>query len=161
MWKRIQTLLLALVSILLLQMFWMDMCHMTDPETMQKYTICFHERSQFLLFTFVTFMLSVTTIFHYNKRLMQMRLCLLNSILLFAYQIWILVEFFLVKHMGVSLSSQFSLSIASLFPSICIILLLLSIRYIGKDEVYYAFTLSGTEDQNGGSDKKQKKDKGL
>lgn len=153
MWKRIQTLLLTIVSLLILQMFWMDMGHMKDPETLTRYTICFHERSQFLLFTFFTFMLSVTTIFHYKKRLMQMRICLLNSLLLLGYQIWILVDFFLVKYAGHTLSSQFTLSVASLFPLICIILLLISIRFIGKDEVYYAFTLSGPEDQNGGSDK--------
>ena len=154
MWKRIQTLFLAVVSILLLQMFWMDMCHTTDPETSARYTICFYERSQFLLFTFVTFILSVTTIFHFNKRLMQMRLCLLNAILLLAYQIWILVEFFLVKFDGVTIASQYSLSIASIFPAICMILLLLSIRYIGKDEINYAFSLAGGEDKDGSSDKK-------
>lgn len=161
MWKRIQTLLLSIVSLLLLQMFWMDMGHTTDPQTLTRYTICFYERSQFLLMTLVTFMLSVTTIFYYNKRLMQIRLCLLNSIILFAYQIWILVEFFLVKHLGTTLASQFTLSIASVFPAICIVLLLLSIRYIGKDEIYYAFTSTGAEDKNGGSCKKQKKDKSL
>lgn len=155
MWKRIQTLLIFITTALLFCMFWMDMCKTTDPETGARFSIGFYERSQFLIFTFTTFMLSIFAIFHYNKRLTQIRICLLNSIMLFAYQLWILVEFFLIRFDGITLSSQYTLGIASIFPVICIILNLIAIRYIGKDEIYYAVSLIGSDNQNNNTKKKQ------
>ncbi|MBQ0024351.1 MAG: DUF4293 family protein [Bacteroidales bacterium] len=164
MWKRFQTVLIAAAAILLFQMFWMEMCHTQDIESGERFAIFFHERIQFLLFTFTTFMLSTFTIFYFKKRILQMRLCLLTSIMLGFYQLWILAEFFLIRFDGYTLSSQYTLSIAAIFPVIAIILLLTSMRLISKDEVNFIFSGSesalkessaGTEHKNGRSGKKK------
>jgi hypothetical protein len=97
--------------------------------------------------TFVTFSLSVIALFYQKRRLLQIRICLLNSIILFAFQIWIVVEF-------MKLRPFYSLSVPSLFPTIAIILLILAIRYIGRDEATAMFTGMYQADD---SDKKKRK----
>lgn len=138
MWKKIQTWLIVAVAVLIALMFGMDMCSTTVPETGEHFGIKFTDHAQFLVFTFVTFMLAVITFFHYDKRLMQVRLCLLESIMLFGYQVWILVEYFKIH----SKYALYSISIASLFPVICIILLMISAKYILRDEANYAFDMA-------------------
>lgn len=152
MWKKLQTWLLIVVAILLAAMLEMDMCHATDPDTLQKVTIKFTERSQFLIFTFVCCVLSIITLCYRKNPFSQMYLCLLNSLLLLGYQLWIVVAF-------LGLRSVYTLGIASLFPLICIILLLLAIRFIAKDEVEHriAVDLAGAEHKNRHSNKKKQK----
>lgn len=125
MWQRFQTLLLLIVAGLLLSMFMTDMCY-TLTET-GRFAIRFIDRSQFLIFTFTTFVLAELTIANFKRRLLQIRICIINAILLTAYQIWILIEFFKLKEV-------YSITVPALFPVICVILLVLAIRYIGRDE---------------------------
>jgi len=92
-----------------------------------RYSIKFIDKSQFLIFIFTNFALSVITIAYFKVRMMQIRLCIMNSLLLLGFQIWIVVEYF-------KLNSVYTFTIFSIFPVISIILLLLAIRYIGRDE---------------------------
>lgn len=135
MWRSIQTWLILAAAILLASMFAMDMCSTVVPETGEHFGIKFSEHPKFLTFTFVTFMLAVITMFHHEKRLMQMRLCLLNSLMLIGYQAWIIVECVkIIKGYGL-----YSISIGSFFPAICIILLMTAVPFIIKAESSYAF----------------------
>jgi len=138
MFRRFQTYLIIAATLLIGSMFFSNMCYgviTTDApsEQWERITISFFERSQFLIMAFVTFSLCVIALFHQKKRMIQIRICLLNSIILFAFQIWILVEF-------MQLRPLYSLSVPSLFPIISIILLVLSIRYIAKDEAVAMFS---------------------
>jgi len=92
-----------------------------------RYSIKFIDKSQFLIFIFTNFALSVITIAYFKVRMMQIRLCIMNSLLLLGFQIWIVVEYF-------KLNSVYTFTIFSIFPVISIILLLLAIKYIGRDE---------------------------
>jgi hypothetical protein len=153
MFKRFQRYLIIAAALLLGSMFFLNMCHGVIPsdspsETWERITISFFERSQFLIMTFVTFSLSVIALFYQKRRLLQIRICLLNSIILFAFQIWIVVEF-------MKLRPFYSLSVPSLFPTIAIILLILAIRYIGRDEATAMFTGMYQADDSG--KKKRKK----
>ncbi len=147
MLKRFQTYLIIAAILLLGSMFFSNMCYGVIPtdapsETWERITISFFERSQFLIMTFVTFSLSVIALFYQKKRLKQIRICLLNAIILFAFQIWILVEF-------MKLRPLYSLSVPSLFPTIAIIMLLLAIRYIGRDEAAAIFSGEYKRDDSG------------
>ena len=152
MWKKVQTWLLIAVALLLAAMFEMDFCHTIDPDTLEKFSIKFIERSQFLIFTFVCFVLTIVTMCYGRSPFSQMYLCLLNSLMLLGYQVWILVAF-------LKLRSVYTLGIASLFPLIAIVLLLLAIRFIARDEVEHriAADLAGAENKNRHSDKKKQK----
>ena len=133
MWQRFQTLLLLICAGLLISMFCADMCYVMVPGEgdasgeLTRFAIKFVNRSQFIIFTFVTMALSVIAIFYYKARLLQIRICIINILLLLAYQIWILVYYFQFK-------SVYTFTVPTLFPLVCIILLLLAIRYIWRDE---------------------------
>jgi len=132
MWQRFQTLLLLIVAGLLLSMFMTDMCYTmvesaNGSGAIERYSIKFTERSQFLIFTFITFVLTVATISYFKKRLIQIRICIMNALILMGYQIWLIVTFF-------QLHETFTFTIPCLFPLISVVLLLLAIRYIGRDE---------------------------
>ena len=132
-WKRIQTLLIAIAGGLLLSTLFLDMCYADVPSKtggFEHYSIAFRERYQFLIFSFVTFALTIVTIGYYKQRIMQIRLCILNSILLLFYQIWLVVAFF-------QLNEAFTFTVAALFPMIAIILLLTAANFIWKDEVRF------------------------
>jgi hypothetical protein len=92
-----------------------------------KYSVKFYEKFQFIVFALTTFVLCAVAIGYFKARLLQIRICILNMLILFAYQIWILVTFFQMK-------SVYTFTVATLFPFVCIVLLLLSIRYIWRDE---------------------------
>lgn len=133
MWQRFQTLLLLICAGLLVSMFSADMCYVMVPETadpgaeLTRFAIKFVNRSQFIIFTFVTMALSVIAIFYYKARILQIRICIINILLLIAYQIWILVYFFEFKRI-------YTFTIPAIFPILCVILLLIAIRYIWRDE---------------------------
>ena len=134
-WKRVQTLLIALAGGLLLSLLFLDMCYAdvpseTVPGATDHFTIKFHERYQFMIFSFVTFALTIVTIGYYKQRIMQIRLCILNSILLLFYQIWLVIAFF-------RLHEAFTFTVASVFPLIAIILLLIAATFIWKDEMRF------------------------
>ena len=133
MWQRFQTLLLLICAGLLASMFSADMCYVMTPESADpgaeliRYSIKFVNRSQFIIFTFVTMALCVIAIFYYKARILQIRICIINILLLIAYQIWILVYFFEFKRI-------YTFTVPAIFPIVCVILLLLAIRYIWRDE---------------------------
>ena len=132
--------LIGAAAALLVSMLAMDMCYTLVPKSggvMERFSIKFTERYQFMVFVFTTFALCIVTIGYYKQRIMQMRLCILNSIMLLFFQIWILGEFFFRKTAGVAMHDEFSLGIASLFPAIAIILLLVAAKFIGQDEINF------------------------
>lgn len=137
MWKRFQTLLLLISAVLIASLFWSDMCYTMEQvpgaAQLQRYGIRFINYVPFAVFTFVSFFLCIFTIAYYKQRIMQVRLCILNMLLLTGYQIWLIIQFFKLK-------SQFTFNVATLFPLVVIILLLLAIRYIWRDEATFVAT---------------------
>ncbi|MDO4703169.1 DUF4293 domain-containing protein [Tannerella sp.] len=77
-------------------------------------------------------LLALVTVFLYKKRILQIRLCIFNALLiigfygLFAFSLW--------KVAGASESFHFSMRIAVAFPLVSLILNYLAIREIGADE---------------------------
>ena len=88
MLQRIQSLFLFVAAGLLLSMFFTPMITLMDGETIR-----YIERYDMLVFLIVTFVLSVTTFFSYKNRMFQIRLCVLNALILLGWQIFILVLF--------------------------------------------------------------------
>ncbi len=125
MFFRIQSLFLTIASGLLLSMFIFPLISITDGNLVTNIR-CF-ERWDLLLFNLVTFVLSVAVIFYYKKRIFQLRVCILNSLLLAGYQILLLVLFF-------QRDPSMSYSIIAVFPIVAAILNLMSARFIGRDE---------------------------
>lgn len=133
-----QTWMLIAAAAIIAMMGATDFCWTVDPESSEKFSLRFTEHRQFLIMIFVTFLLAVITFFHYDKRLMQIRLCLLNSLILFGFQIWILAEFFIIHHKD----DTFTLSVGAILPLTAILLYVISSRLIVKDEAKHMFDSS-------------------
>ena len=127
-WPRIQTVLVIICSFLLLSHFWSQFCFVVDADGVRE-GVKFIDKPQYLIFTLVTFVLSVLIVAYRKARILQIRLCIMEILILLGYQGWILVDL-------LSLRKQFSpvFTLAAIFPLVCIILLLISIRSIWRDE---------------------------
>lgn len=78
-------------------------------------------------------LLALVTIFLYKKRILQIRLCVFNAILIIGF--YALFAFFLWKVAGAAEPFHFTMQIALVFPLIGLIFDYLAIRAIGADEV--------------------------
>ena len=87
--QRIQSLFLFVAAGLIFSMLFTPMITLMDGET-----IYYAERYDMLVFILVTFVLAGTTFFSYKNRMFQIRLCVLNSLILLGWQALIAVLFF-------------------------------------------------------------------
>jgi len=83
----------------------------------------------FLLFglLLISTVVEFFTIFLYRRRMLQIRLCVFNLLILIVFQIFI-AYYYIVS------SENISFSFTAIFPVVAAILTLLAIRYIGRDE---------------------------
>ena len=84
----------------------------------------------------VTTLLPLVTIFLYNKRLVQIRLCVSEIVLLVGSAIFISLYCYRLYEVlsGVMSGMIFSVSFAAIMPVVSIIFVVLAIRGIAKDE---------------------------
>lgn len=119
--QRVQSLYLLGAAGLLFSMFFKDFFYGVESLKYMDYV-------PFMVLNIVTFILAFFSVFMYRNRIRQMRVCVLNMILLLCYQGWILYMFFTavegVKH-----------SISAVFPVIAFIFTTLAFRGIKKDEI--------------------------
>lgn len=130
-WKRIQTLMMGAATLLLLVMLGSEMCYAMVPSDggsdLVRYPILFRERLQFLLFILITAGIALVATLGFRLRMIQIRLCIIDAIVLLAFQAWIVVEFF-------KMHGTFTFTVYSVFPIVAALLLLLSIKFTWKDE---------------------------
>lgn len=119
--QRIQTLFLLAASGLLFSLFFNDFA--ISPEL----TIQYIEYRPFFIFTLITFILSAAAIFLFKNRMLQMRFCIYNILILLGYQGWIAYKFF-------NRIEGTVFSVTAVFPIVAGILIFLAFRYIGRDE---------------------------
>lgn len=119
--QRIQTLFLLVATGLLFSLFFNNFTYSTDIAV--KYT----QYTPFLIFTIVTSAASLLSVFLFKNRMLQMRLCIYNMLILIAYQGWIAYMFF-------TRIEETAFSMTAVFPIIAGILTFLAFRYIGRDE---------------------------
>lgn len=119
--QRVQTLFLLAASALLFSLFFCKFTYNADI------VIKYNEYLPFFIFTILTSGISICSIFLYRNRMMQMRLCIYNMLVLIAYQGWIIYKLF-NKIEGTTFSTS------AVFPIVAAILTFLALRYIGRDE---------------------------
>lgn len=120
--QRIQTLFLLAAAGLIISMFFTPMFTTTDNEVLlyvKDYTC--------LIVIFVATVLCITTIVSYKKRIFQIRLCNLNSLILLGLQIFLAVKFF-------TREPDMIFSITAVFPIAAAILTFIAMRYIARDQ---------------------------
>ena len=134
MWKKPHNWLIAAAALLIIVLLGMDVCHAVNPETGIHYAVRFKDRLIYIVFIVLSFIISDVTLVSAKQPFYQVFLAITNAILLLGFQIWILVDFFTTKlPSGLRMSTVYSLSIAAVFPTIAIILLVLSVRFAANE----------------------------
>ena len=119
--QRIQTVFLLAVATLMGSQLFSVMAY--SPTEKVKYLTLF----PCVVFIIITTLLSFFTVFLYHHRILQIRITVFNSVVLAAYQIWLLY-YFINRPEGTALGWT------AIAPAISVILSILAIRYIGRDE---------------------------
>lgn len=144
MLQRIQTVYLIIIAVLTAIMSLFPLALLKRGEELYEFTVfgvkTMTEKAELIYPTWGLFLLvaiiavlALFTIFLYKKRMLQIRLCIFNAILMlgfygfFAYLIYIMN-----RQLG---DLTYSLQIALSFPLVSLILDYLAIRNIGADEV--------------------------
>ena len=120
--QRIQSLFLLITFGLIVSLFYNKLCYAPQTEP-----ITFAEFVPFRILTIISAIVCFFTIFIFKHRMLQIRLCIFNILVLLGYQAWIAYAFF-TREPGVA----FSLS--AVFPIVCAILTFTALRYIARDE---------------------------
>lgn len=121
--QRIQTLFLTITAGLLISMLFIPMVKFVGSDTVIRY-IEYLPTATLLI---VTIVLCIATIFSYKRRIFQIRVCNLNSLILLGFQIFLAVKFF-------TREPDMIYTITAVFPIACAILTFIAMRYIARDE---------------------------
>jgi hypothetical protein len=137
MLQRIQTVYLLLIALLMAGMIFLPLAVLQAGETLYALNV-FGVRNVFPawgLFAIATIvaLLSAGNIFLFRKRVLQIRICVFNAILLLGFYGYFAFVVCMLKNQADGLS--FSVKLALAFPLVSLILDYLAIRGIGADEV--------------------------
>ena len=121
--QRIQTLFLTITAGLLISMLFVPMVKFVGSDTVIRY-IEYLPTATMLI---VTIVLCITTIFSYKRRIFQIRVCNLNSLILLGFQIFLVVKFF-------TREPDMIYTISAVVPIAGAILTFIALRYIARDE---------------------------
>ncbi|HIT47930.1 MAG TPA: DUF4293 domain-containing protein [Candidatus Coprenecus stercoripullorum] len=125
--QRIQTLFLTIAAGLLISMFFTPMVKIMGPEGVAD-IVRYVEIYPTLIMTLVTTVLCIATIFYYRKRIMQIRICNINTLILIGYQAYLIVYYIKFRDTGMVPC------ITAVFPIAAAILTFIAMRYIARDE---------------------------
>ena len=129
MWQRVQTLYLAISTILIAVMVFGVKATLPAPEGIEPERFKYFTYIPYAILSILILALDILALTTYRHRIFQMRTALLSSIIPFAFQMWVAVDFF--SNMGNPLVYKISM----VFPTISVILNALAIRGILADEL--------------------------
>jgi len=119
--QRVQTIFLLGAFFLNASHFFTSMAYNIEEKV--RYT----QMVPFLILVIITTLISFFSIFLYRHRIVQIRVSVFNSVILAAYQAWIMYLFFTRPEGSV-------FSVTALFPLVSLLLTLTAIKYIARDE---------------------------
>jgi len=139
MWQRIQTLFLLVSAILLIILFFSPLAvlQINDDTFYEIYIKGFVNENtvqysySLIFFNLIILLLNIIIIFLFKKRILQMRLCVYNFLLLLGIQGIII---YVIYSSSSKLNAEVFLEYSVILPIISAILHLLAFKYIKKDE---------------------------
>ena len=108
MWKRIQTICLALSSILIISMFFCRFATIAGPEGSEA-IIRYYEKVPFLVLLIMLTSANIIALFCGKSGFLQARVCMIAGLISIGFQIWLGVDF-------ISNHNDMAFSISALFP---------------------------------------------
>ena len=144
MWKRIQTLYLAISTALVVSMFFCRFA--TDPaQTGDDAVIMYYEYIPYLLMLIMLLTANVFSICTYKSPMLQARVSMISALAMFGFQIWLGIDFFMYQ-------DQMTFSITMLFPLLIAFLNFLA----GQRAMLDAFTIQAARRKINQGKKKRK-----
>lgn len=134
MWQRVQTLYLAIATILIIAMLAGNVGTIIGDQGTEN--VKYYEKTSYLIFLIMTLMANVIALFSFKARMLQMRVAMLSAILLVFFQIWLGVGFARFQ-LGIGMKetgARMIFSFTAIFPVIAAILNMLAARNIALDE---------------------------
>ncbi len=128
MWQRVQTLYLAIATVLIGVMFFSVKAasYGADGETVR--TLMYTDYIPYLVLLIVITLLNILALTTFKHRIFQMRTAGLAAIVTLALQIWLGVDFWLTR-------GEFVFKVTAVFPLLCVILDILAARGILADQL--------------------------
>lgn len=126
MWQRLQTLYLAVSSILIASMFFCKFATIVGPNDAEV-SIMYYEKIPYLVFLIMLLSADISALFAFKARILQMRVSMLAALLSLGFEIWLAVDI-------VRMHNEMTFSITAVFPLVCSILDVLAARAIMTDE---------------------------
>ena len=126
MWQRLQTLYLAIALGLIISMFFCN-CAFVLNEQGAKEGILFIEKTPYLIFLVMTAIAGGFSLFTFKWRCLQMRIAVIQALILLGFQIWIIVDF-------IALRGGLIFTVPAVFPVVAAILSILGAKNIMLDE---------------------------
>lgn len=134
MWQRVQTLYLAIATILIIAMLAGNVGTIIGDQGTEN--VKYYEKTSYLIFLIMTLMANVIALFSFKARMLQMRVAMLSAILLVFFQIWLGVGFARFQ-LGIGMEetgARMIFSFTAIFPVIAAIFNMLAARNIALDE---------------------------
>ena len=126
MWKRIQTIYLAISAGLITSMFFCRFATIIGPEGAEE-VIRYYEKTPYLILLIMLITASIFTIATYRTRFLQARVCMLTALILAGFQIWLGIDFLIYRN-------EMVFSVTMLFPMAAAILDMMASKRIMTDE---------------------------
>lgn len=143
MLQRIQTVYLLLVSVLMLSLLFLPLAVLQSGDKLYSFDVfglstllgekeLLYPTWGLLVLDVIAMVIALVTIFLFKKRMLQIRLTIFNTILLFGF--YGLFAYMIYGFKGEFGELVYTLKFAAAFPAVCIVLNYLAIRNIGADE---------------------------
>ncbi len=128
MWQRVQTLYLAISTILIAVMLFSNeaVCYGANGEVIES--IGFTQKITHLILLIIILILNFLALTVMSHRVFQLRTAVLAAIVTLVLQIWIAVDYF-------NIGSVFVFRLPAVFPAACVILDVLAARGILADQM--------------------------
>jgi len=127
MWQRIQTIYLAIATLLVASLFFCRLSTIVGAEGAVEY-VKYTEKVIYLALTIICVLLGILSLGTFKLRLLQMRVSILTGLVLIGYEIVLAVEFF-------TRPESMVFSFTAIFPLVSAILCFMASRKIMQDEI--------------------------
>lgn len=128
MWQRVQTLYLAISTVLVALLFFVPKAVSYAADGSVADAVAFTSYLPYLVLTVVVTLLNVLALTTWNFRIFQLRTATLTALITAAFQLWLAVDFFMTH-------DQVVFRVYALFPLIAVIFDLLAVRGIFADQM--------------------------
>ena len=134
MWQRIQTLYLAISTILMAVMLFSVKATQIGADGSAIETYKYLTYIPYAILIIIILILDILALTTYKFRVFQYRTAVLTALVTLGFQIWLGVEFFVNLHAGAD-GSRLVYKVNAVFPIVCVILDALAARGILADEL--------------------------